>query len=184
MGKGSLCCLDGSGPGGIDSHLRRPILMRTASLVRRCHELHQTIITTSKKSETAIRLSEEDQAQILNLAKDVQKTWSAVEDSHRKENATKEALTAIKEEIERLRASVEQGAYSSVASEKKLRDLTTMRDEIGRETDEVYSAHLDSRPLSMVQSMVTGPNALALDRNSMVHFPMQTFWLDLCWCIT
>eukprot|EP00967_Tisochrysis_lutea_P136596 scaffold243875_cov32-Tisochrysis_lutea.AAC.2 len=170
MGKGSLCCLDGSGPGGIDSHLRRPILMRTASLVRRCHELHQTIITTSKKSETAIRLSEEDQAQILNLAKDVQKTWSAVEDSHRKENATKEALTAIKEEIERLRASVEQGAYSSVASEKKLRDLTTMRDEIGRETDELHHqcttarndiAELNERVRGLEGDKVTADAAIA-----------------------
>jgi len=94
-------------------------------------------VSTSKKSDTAVRLSEEDQEQILNLTRDVQRTWSAVEESHRKENSTREALTLIKAEIEDLRASVERGAYSSVAAEKKLRDMTAMRDEIGRETDEV-----------------------------------------------
>jgi len=48
----------------------------------RCHELHQTTVATSKKTETAVRLSEEDQAQILNLTRDVEKTWAAVESSH------------------------------------------------------------------------------------------------------
>lgn len=84
-----------------------------------------------------MRLSEEDEEQILHLTRDVERTWSAVEESHRKENGTRDALALIKAEIEDLRASVMQGAYSSVAAEKKLRDMTAMRDEIGRETDEV-----------------------------------------------
>jgi chromosome segregation ATPase len=104
-------------------------------LMKKCKELSVEIGSTNNKAGTALKLSQEDQGVIQQLKKDIEKTWSAVEQSHEKETQTKETLSALRREIDNLRNSVERGAGSSIAQENKLRDLGATRDELARDRD-------------------------------------------------
>lgn len=104
-------------------------------LLKKCRELTSEITNTSNKVATATKMSLEDQALILQLKKDIEKMWSAVEMSHDKEAVIKEQLSALREDIDELRATVEQGAGSSVKQENKLRELTATKEELARDRD-------------------------------------------------
>ena len=104
-------------------------------LMKKCKELSVEIGTTNIKAATALKLSQEDQGVIQQLKKDIEKTWSAVEQSHEKETQTKETLATLRREIDHSRSAVERGAGSSIAQENKLRDLGATRDELSRDRD-------------------------------------------------
>ena len=104
-------------------------------LVKKCKELTSDIGATQKKTSEAVKLSQNDQADISNLKNDILRISTSVESSLIKEKETKEELGALKEEIDGLRLDVKQGASGSVQQEAKLRDLTAQRDDLTRERD-------------------------------------------------
>ena len=61
-------------------------------LVKKCKELTMDIATTVKKTEAAVRLSAEDQQQIVGLKQEILRTSTAVESSLLKEKETKEEV--------------------------------------------------------------------------------------------
>ena len=104
-------------------------------LVKKCKELTSDVATTVQKTTAAVKLSADDQQQIISLKQDILRTSTAVESSLLKEKETKEELATLREDIEGLRVEVKQGASGSVQQEAKLRDLTGQRDDLMRERD-------------------------------------------------
>lgn len=104
-------------------------------LVKKCKELTSDVATTVQKTTAAVKLSADDQQQIISLKQEILRTSTAVESSLLKEKETKEELATLREDIEGLRVEVKQGASGSVQQEAKLRDLTGQRDDLMRERD-------------------------------------------------
>merc|ERR1719310_2337478 len=77
-------------------------------LVKKCKELTSDIGATQKKTSEAVKLSQNDQADISNLKNDILRISTSVESSLIKEKETKEELGALKEEIDGLRLDVKQ----------------------------------------------------------------------------
>ena len=104
-------------------------------LVKKCKELTSDVATTVQKTTASVKLSADDQQQIISLKQEILRTSTAVESSLLKEKETKEELATLREDIEGLRVEVKQGASGSVQQEAKLRDLTGQRDDLMRERD-------------------------------------------------
>merc|ERR1719399_465404 len=58
-------------------------------LIKKCRELNQEIVQNAVKVQTALKLSQEDQATIQSLKKEIERAWKMVEASHEKEQRAK-----------------------------------------------------------------------------------------------
>jgi hypothetical protein len=61
-------------------------------LIKKCRELNNEIVSNAAKVQTALKLSEEDQATIVALKKEIEKAWKMVDASHEKEAKAKENI--------------------------------------------------------------------------------------------
>ena len=61
-------------------------------LIKKCRELNAEIVSNAAKVQTALKLSEEDQAIISSLKKEIEKAWSMVDASHENESRSKERI--------------------------------------------------------------------------------------------
>lgn len=104
-------------------------------LIKKCRELNTEIVSNAAKVQTALRLSEEDQATIGALRKEIEKAWKIVDASHEKEAKAKESITQLKLEIANLTKQVEQGA-GSVSDDLTVVELTKQKEALTKERDE------------------------------------------------
>ncbi|GFO23865.1 cilia- and flagella-associated protein 58-like, partial [Plakobranchus ocellatus] len=88
-------------------------------LMQKCRELNAEIVANSAKVATALKLSQEDQATIASLKKEVEKAWKMVDAAHEKEAKSKETSHRLKTEIEQLSKLVEQGAGLTMGQEHR-----------------------------------------------------------------
>lgn len=84
-------------------------------LIKKCRELNGEIVNNAAKVQTALKLSQEDQATIGSLRKEIEKAWTMVDVAHEKEgtyvgggsvvdvDTTTEVLTPAKKERPRQR---------------------------------------------------------------------------------
>jgi chromosome segregation ATPase len=105
-------------------------------LIKKCRELNAEIINNAAKVQTALKLSQEDQASIVSLKKEMEKAWKMVDASHEKEIRAKETIQQLKEEINNLSRLVEQGAGLSVGQENMLKEVMRAKEELARVNDE------------------------------------------------
>uniref|UniRef100_A0A7S1TS05 Cilia- and flagella-associated protein 58 central coiled coil domain-containing protein n=1 Tax=Phaeomonas parva TaxID=124430 RepID=A0A7S1TS05_9STRA len=105
-------------------------------LVRKCRELNTEIVNNAAKVQTALKLSQEDQARLAALQKDIEKAWKMVDLAHEKEVRARETITQLREEINNLSVLVEKGAGLSVGQEQMVKELTQQRDELARQNEE------------------------------------------------
>lgn len=56
-------------------------------LIKKCRELNGEIVNNAAKVQTALKLSQEDQATIGSLRKEIEKAWTMVDVAHEKEGA-------------------------------------------------------------------------------------------------
>lgn len=88
-------------------------------LMSKCRELNAEIVANAAKVATALKLSEEDQATISSLRKEIEKAWKMLDAAQERENKSKETIAALKQEIANLTKLVEQGAGLSAGQENK-----------------------------------------------------------------
>lgn len=105
-------------------------------LIKKCRELNAEIINNAAKVQTALKLSQEDQASIASLKKEMEKAWKMVDASHEKEIRAKETIQLLKEEINNLGRLVEQGAGLSVGQENMLKEVMRAKEELARVNEE------------------------------------------------
>ncbi|KAJ0411692.1 hypothetical protein ATCC90586_002076 [Pythium insidiosum] len=105
-------------------------------LIKKCRELNAEIINNAAKVQTALKLSQEDQASIASLKKEMEKAWKMVDASHEKELRAKETIAQLKEEINNLSRLVEQGAGLSVGQENMLKEVMRAKEELARANEE------------------------------------------------
>lgn len=58
-------------------------------LIKKCRELNGEIVNNAAKVQTALKLSQEDQATIGSLRKEIEKAWTMVDVAHEKEGEWK-----------------------------------------------------------------------------------------------
>mmetsp|Transcript_11726 Transcript_11726/g.15306 ORF Transcript_11726/g.15306 Transcript_11726/m.15306 type:complete len:887 (-) Transcript_11726:297-2957(-) len=99
-------------------------------LVKKCRELNAEIVNNAAKVQTALKLSQEDQANIATLRKEIDRAWKMVETAHQKEERAKETITSLKDEIEKLSKLVEKGAGLSMGQENQVKELKKEKEEL------------------------------------------------------
>ncbi|KAK3729105.1 hypothetical protein RRG08_005477 [Elysia crispata] len=105
-------------------------------LMQKCRELNAEIVANSAKVATALKLSQEDQATIASLKKEVEKAWKMVDAAHEKEAKSKETSHRLKTEIEQLSKLVEQGAGLTMGQEHSVNELLKIKEDLTKERDE------------------------------------------------
>ncbi|CAL8270591.1 cilia- and flagella-associated protein 58 [Gadus morhua] len=109
-------------------------------LMSKCRELNAEIVSNSTKVETALKLSQEDEATIRSLKKELENAWKTVDAAHDKEIKAKENIITLKQEISRLTQLAEQGAGLSEGQEHSVNNLKQAVDELTGERDELVSS--------------------------------------------
>ncbi|CAL8355516.1 unnamed protein product [Boreogadus saida] len=109
-------------------------------LMSKCRELNAEIVSNSTKVETALKLSQEDEATIKSLKKELENAWKTVDAAHDKEIKAKENIITLKQEISRLTQLAEQGAGLSEGQEHSVNNLKQAVDELTGERDELVSS--------------------------------------------
>jgi len=104
-------------------------------LIRRVKELGAEIVSNAAKVKTALKLSQEDQATISALKREIEKAWKMVDAAHDKEARAKETIMQLKAEITNLSKLVEQGAGISVGQENTVTELLKVKEELTKERD-------------------------------------------------
>lgn len=74
-------------------------------LVRKCKEMSTEISSTSRKIQTAVKLSQSDRSTITSLQKEVSKAWKQVEINAEKEIRNKDLLASLRAEVDTLRGA-------------------------------------------------------------------------------
>ncbi|KUF98452.1 uncharacterized protein AM588_10011523 [Phytophthora nicotianae] len=105
-------------------------------LIKKCRELNAEIINNAAKVQTALKLSQEDQASIASLKKEMEKAWKMVDASHEKELRAKETIQQLKDEIVNLGRLVEQGTGLSAGQESMLKEVMRAKEELMRANEE------------------------------------------------
>ncbi|XP_059175369.1 cilia- and flagella-associated protein 58-like isoform X2 [Physella acuta] len=105
-------------------------------LMQKCRELNAEIVANSAKVVTALKLSQDDQATIASLKKEVEKAWKMVDAAHEKEAKSKETAQRLKTEIEQLSKLVEQGAGLTMGQEHSVNELLKLKEDLTKERDE------------------------------------------------
>merc|ERR1719399_2121668 len=108
-------------------------------LIKKCRELNQEIVQNAVKVQTALKLSQEDQATIQSLKKEIERAWKMVEASHEKEQRAKETIHNLKVEIANLSRLVEAGAGLSINQENTVNNLVQQNQDLGKHRDGLQS---------------------------------------------
>jgi len=104
-------------------------------LIKKCRELNTEIVTNAVKVQNALKLSQEDQATIGSLKKEIERAWKMVEASHEKEQRAKETIHSLKVEIASLSKLVEQGAGKSINQENAVNQLVQAKNDLLKHRD-------------------------------------------------
>lgn len=104
-------------------------------LIKKSRELNAEIVSSAAKVQAALALSEEDQATVAGLKKEIEKSWRMVDASHEKELKAKEQITQLKLEISNMTRLLEQGAAVGLTEEADLEELIRQKEELAAERD-------------------------------------------------
>mmetsp|Transcript_102163 Transcript_102163/g.284499 ORF Transcript_102163/g.284499 Transcript_102163/m.284499 type:complete len:867 (+) Transcript_102163:105-2705(+) len=104
-------------------------------LIKKCRDLNTEIVQNAVKVQTALKLSQEDQATITALKKEIERAWKMVETSHEKEQRAKETIQNLKGEISKLGRLVEQGAGLSINQENMVNQLVQEKNDLIKHRD-------------------------------------------------
>ncbi|PAA46952.1 hypothetical protein BOX15_Mlig023212g2 [Macrostomum lignano] len=113
-------------------------------LMQKCRELKAEIVANSAKMTSALKLSEEDQATIASLKKEIEKAWKMVDAAHDKEARARDTIQSLKLEIANLSKLVEQGAGLTSGQDQNVSELLEAKEELTKQRDELMqqNSHL------------------------------------------
>jgi len=139
-------------------------------LIKKCRELNAEIVSNAVKVQTALKLSQEDQATITSLKKEIERAWKMVETSHEKEQRAKDTIQSLKTEIGKLGRLVEQGAGLSINQENMVNQLVQEKNDLIKHRDmlqgqvvqlQQQNSDLKARVDKLEQERLAGGNELA-----------------------
>ncbi|XP_068600277.1 cilia- and flagella-associated protein 58 [Brachionichthys hirsutus] len=101
-------------------------------LMSKCRELNAEMVSTSTKVAAAVKLSQEDEATIASLKRELDKAWKMVDAGHDKEKRDKETVRSLKEELIKMSEQQSVVSVNQDQSEqlKKNEALIRERDEL------------------------------------------------------
>ena len=124
-------------------------------LIKKCQELNQEIMSNAAKVQSALKLSQDDEATIVSLRKEIEKAWKMVDSAHEKEARAKDSIQELHKEVNRLQSLVEQGAGLTLGQETTLQDLVEERKEYTKDRDQLLHKHTQqAHELSDIQEKV------------------------------
>uniref|UniRef100_A0A3Q2CVU7 Cilia and flagella associated protein 58 n=1 Tax=Cyprinodon variegatus TaxID=28743 RepID=A0A3Q2CVU7_CYPVA len=106
-------------------------------LMSKCRELNAEILSTSNKMAAALKLSEEDEATIASLKKELDEAWKMVDAAHDKEKKDMETIRSLKEDVSKLTDAADGPAVCL--------DLIQMIEETTKERDQLMTTVEDLR---------------------------------------
>ncbi|XP_015238375.1 PREDICTED: cilia- and flagella-associated protein 58 [Cyprinodon variegatus] len=109
-------------------------------LMSKCRELNAEILSTSNKMAAALKLSEEDEATIASLKKELDEAWKMVDAAHDKEKKDMETIRSLKEDVSKLTDAAEQQT-----GQQERMDLIQMIEETTKERDQLMTTVEDLR---------------------------------------
>lgn len=148
-------------------------------LIKKCRDLNQEIVQNAVKVQTALKLSQEDQATITALKKEIERAWKMVETSHEKEQRARDTIQGLKSEISKLGRLVEQGAGLSINQENMVNqlvqeknDLTKQRDMLEGTVTQMQQQNVDltSRAHKLELERQEGSTELSHFRDQLEHY--------------
>jgi len=108
-------------------------------LMQKCRELNAEMVANSAKVSTALKLTQEDQATIASLKKEIEKAWKMVDAAHEKETRARETIQSLKLEIANMSKLVEQGAGLTMGQEHSVNELLKIKEDLSKERDDLLS---------------------------------------------
>ncbi|KAF7661063.1 hypothetical protein LDENG_00270080 [Lucifuga dentata] len=108
-------------------------------LMSKCRELNAEIMSASTKAAVALKLSQEDEATINSLKKELDKAWKMVDAAHDKEKRDRESILHLKEEITNLTKQAEQNTGFSKNQEHSVSDLIKKNEELTNEKQQLLT---------------------------------------------
>ena len=93
------------------------------SLTQKCRDLNAEVVENATKVQTALRLSEDDQATINGLKQEIEQAWKLVDATKEKEARTAASVEALKGEMEHLASVATAGASVSTEKDEEMASL-------------------------------------------------------------
>ncbi|XP_076017313.1 cilia- and flagella-associated protein 58 [Genypterus blacodes] len=106
-------------------------------LMSKCRELNAEVMSASTKATAALKLSQEDEATINSLKKELDKAWKMVDAAHDKDKRDRETISHLKDEIANLTKQVEQN--SGISKDQQHSDLLKRNEELTKERDQLLT---------------------------------------------
>ena len=106
------------------------------SLTRKCRDLNAEVVENATKVQTALRLSEDDQATINGLKQEIEQAWKLVDATKEKEARTAASVDALKREMADLERAAESGAEVSTEKDEEIKQLMEVKHALVSERDD------------------------------------------------
>ncbi|XP_010157511.1 PREDICTED: coiled-coil domain-containing protein 147 [Eurypyga helias] len=107
--------------------------------MEKCRELNAQLVVNSSKVAALTKLSEDDQGTISSMKTELEKAWKMVDTAYEKEQARRETVKSLQEEIARLTNLVEQEYGQSLGQEYNIHDLLKLKEDVTKERDQLLS---------------------------------------------
>ncbi|KAF4757989.1 hypothetical protein FOZ63_007011, partial [Perkinsus olseni] len=104
-------------------------------LITKCRELSTEIVENAYKVQRALRQSQEDQATIKALKKEIEKAWKIIEESRDKEQTSRTTIEDLRAEVANMSKHVERSAETAASHETREKVLTQQRVDLLRHRD-------------------------------------------------
>ena len=106
------------------------------SLTRKCRDLNAEVVENATKVQTALRLSEDDQATINGLKQEIEQAWKLVDATKEKEARAAASVDALKREMADLERAAESGAEVSTEKDEEIKQLMEVKHALVSERDD------------------------------------------------
>ncbi|XP_029957141.1 cilia- and flagella-associated protein 58 [Salarias fasciatus] len=144
-------------------------------LMSKCRELSAEIVSAKAKVSAALKLSQEDEATIASLKRELDQAWKLVDAAHDKEKKDKDTIRSLKEDISNLTRLSEK--QTSVSAGQEQSELLKMKEELSRERNQLLSSVEELREklskAAATQQEVQGQRESALESISQLQQELQ-----------
>jgi len=105
-------------------------------LVRKCEDLNAAVAENATKVQTALRVSEDDQATINGLKTEIEQAWKLVDATKEKEARMAVTVSELQSEISDLERSANLGNARTTEKDEAIAALVSTRDALFKERDD------------------------------------------------
>ena len=106
------------------------------ALTRKCRDLNAEVVENATKVQTALRLSEDDQATIDGLKREIEQAWKLVDATKEKEARAAASVDELKAEMASLASAAESGAGASTEKDEEIERLMAVKHALVTERDD------------------------------------------------